>query len=114
MSFRCEAQQMTYLQLSCVLVITAVVHPEIASTQVIQGLYDLTPAEARIARGIASGKTVNDLASEAGLAAGTVRQQLKSVFSKTGVSRQAELVGMLVGSALSFPSKANFGEQSLN
>jgi DNA-binding CsgD family transcriptional regulator len=88
---------------SCVLVITAVAHPEIASTQVIQGLFDLTPAEAKVARGIAAGRTVDDLASEAGLAAGTVRYQLKSVFSKTGVSRQAELVGILVGSALKSP-----------
>jgi DNA-binding CsgD family transcriptional regulator len=85
---------------SCVLVITAVAHPEIAPTQVIQGLFDLTPAEARIARGIAAGKTVEDLANESGLAVATVRQQLKSVFSKTGVSRQAELVGILVGGAL--------------
>jgi DNA-binding CsgD family transcriptional regulator len=88
---------------SCVLVITAVTHPEIASTQVIRGLFDLTPAEARIACGIAAGKTVDDLAHEAHLAVGTVRQQLKSVFSKTGVSRQAELVGILVGSALRSP-----------
>jgi DNA-binding CsgD family transcriptional regulator len=85
---------------SCVLVITSVAHPEMASTQVVQGLFDLTPAEARIARGIATGKTVDELAHEACLAVGTVRQQLKSVFNKTGVSRQAELVGILVGSAL--------------
>jgi DNA-binding NarL/FixJ family response regulator len=49
---------------------------------------------------IASGKTVDEMANEAGLAVGTVRQQLKSVFSKTGASRQAELVGVLAGSAL--------------
>jgi DNA-binding CsgD family transcriptional regulator len=85
---------------SCLLIITSVEHPEMASTQVVQGLFDLTPAEARIARGIAAGKTVDELAHEARLAVGTVRQQLKSVFNKTGVSRQAELVGILVGSAL--------------
>jgi hypothetical protein len=50
---------------SCVLVIAAITHPGIASTQTIQGLFDLTPAEARIARGIAAGKTVDDLAHEA-------------------------------------------------
>jgi DNA-binding CsgD family transcriptional regulator len=86
---------------SCVLVITSVAHPETASAQVVQGLFDLTPSEARIARGIAAGKTIDELAREAGLAVGTVRQQLKAVFSKTGVSRQAELVGILVGSSLS-------------
>ena len=90
---------------SCLLVITAVARPQIASAQVIQGLFDLTPAEAKVARGIAAGKTVDDLANEAGLAVGTVRQQLKSVFSKTGVSRQTELVAVLIGSALASPGK---------
>ncbi len=88
---------------ACVLVITTVANPAVVSADVIQGLFDLTPAEARVARGIAAGRTVDEMAHEAGLAAGTVRQQLKSVFSKTGVSRQAELVGILAGSAL-FPS----------
>jgi DNA-binding CsgD family transcriptional regulator len=95
---------------SCVLVITAVAHPEIASTQVVQGLFDLTPAEARVARGIAAGKTVDDLAYETGLAVGTVRQQLKSVFNKTGVSRQAELVGILVGGTLKSSGNIQAGD----
>jgi DNA-binding CsgD family transcriptional regulator len=88
---------------SCIVVITTVSRPQIASAEVIRDLFDLTPAEARVAHGIAAGKTVNDLAGEAGLALGTIRQQLKSVFSKTGVSRQADLVALLVGSTLSFP-----------
>jgi DNA-binding CsgD family transcriptional regulator len=86
----------------CVLVIPTVARRGIASAEVIQSLFDLTPAEARVARGIAVGKTVNELAQEAGLAAATVRNQLKSVFSKTGVSRQADLVGILAGTALNF------------
>jgi DNA-binding CsgD family transcriptional regulator len=90
---------------SCIVVVTTVSRPRIASAEVLRDLFDLTPAEARVARGIAAGKTVHDLASEAGLALGTIRQQLKSVFSKTGVSRQADLVGLVVGSALSFPGK---------
>ncbi|MGY3133807.1 DNA-binding CsgD family transcriptional regulator [Bradyrhizobium sp. USDA 4501] len=85
---------------SCVLVLTTVSQQAIAATQVIQGLFDLTPAEAHVAHGIAAGKTVDAIAMEVGVAVGTVRQQLKAVFGKTGVSRQAELVGMLVGSAL--------------
>jgi DNA-binding CsgD family transcriptional regulator len=95
---------------SCMLTITSVSRPEIASVRIIQDLFDLTPAEARVARGIAAGKTVHDLADEAGIAAGTVRQQLKSVFSKTGVSRQADLVGLLVGSGLSFCGNAPPGD----
>ena len=85
---------------SCVLVITAVGHRETAPAQVIQGLFDLTPAEAKVACRVAAGLTVDGIADEVGCAVGTVRQQLKSVFAKTGVSRQAELVGILAGSAL--------------
>ena len=90
---------------ACMLVIAAVARPAIASAQIIQDLFDFTPAEARVARGIAAGKTVHDLAVEAGVSAGTIRQHLKSVFSKTGVSRQADLVGILVGSAFGFSSR---------
>jgi DNA-binding CsgD family transcriptional regulator len=93
----------------CLLVIAAVARREIASEALLQDLFDLTPAEARVARGIAAGKTVHDLADEAGLAAGTIRQQLKSVFGKTGLSRQADLVGILVGSALHFSGKVTCG-----
>jgi DNA-binding CsgD family transcriptional regulator len=95
---------------SCIIVITAVSRPRIASAEVLRDLFDLTPAEARVACGIAAGKTVHDLAAEAGLAAGTVRQQLKSVFGKTGVSRQADLVALVVGSALSFPGTMPAGK----
>jgi DNA-binding CsgD family transcriptional regulator len=97
---------------SCIVVITTVSRPRVASAQVLRDLFDLTPAEARVARGIAAGKTVHDLAAEAGLAAGTIRQQLKSVFGKTGVSRQADLVALLAGSALSFPGGMSPGSMA--
>lgn len=94
------AANATFMAAFCVLVITTVARMEIASTEIIRCLFDLTPAEARVARGIAVGKTVDELAHGAGLVAATVRNQLKSVFSKTGVSRQADLVGILAGTAL--------------
>jgi DNA-binding CsgD family transcriptional regulator len=95
---------------SCVVVVTAIARPQIASAQVLQDLFGLTPAEARVARWIAAGKRIRDIADEAGLAAGTVRQQLKSVFAKTGVSRQADLVGLLVGSGLGLPAIMSIGD----
>jgi DNA-binding CsgD family transcriptional regulator len=95
-----DAADNVFMAALCVLVITTVARMGVASTHVIQCLFNLTPAEARVARGIAVGKTVDELADEAGLAATTVRNQLKSVFSKTGVSRQADLVGILAGTEL--------------
>jgi DNA-binding CsgD family transcriptional regulator len=55
-------------------------------------LYDLTPAEARVARAIAQGLTVSAIAARFGLSPLTVRSQLKSVLAKTGSGRQSELV----------------------
>ena len=38
------------------------------------------------------GQSLTQYADQSGLAIGTVRQQVKSVFRKTGTGRQAELV----------------------
>jgi DNA-binding CsgD family transcriptional regulator/PAS domain-containing protein len=53
---------------------------------------ELSPAEARLTAAIASGRTIQQFAQEAGVSLNTTRTLLKRVFSKTGVSRQAELV----------------------
>ncbi|MDX3925506.1 MAG: helix-turn-helix transcriptional regulator [Shinella sp.] len=55
----------------------------------------LTPAEARVAAGIAEGKTVNELAAANSVSRETVRSQLKHVYAKLGVNRQAELVRLI-------------------
>ena len=61
-----------------------------------EGVYD----EARVARAIIVGQTVESFSSSLGVSRETVRAQLKSVFAKTGVQRQAELVALLVGKTL--------------
>ncbi|WP_407519405.1 helix-turn-helix transcriptional regulator [Methylobacterium oryzisoli] len=67
---------------------------------VLEGLFDLTGAEARVARGIADCRTVDQIAGEFGLSRETVRSQLKAVLAKTGMSRQSELVGLLAAGTL--------------
>jgi DNA-binding CsgD family transcriptional regulator len=54
--------------------------------------FDLTPAETRIAVALASGQSIAEIAAARGVSAHTVRVQLQSLFDKTGVRRQAELV----------------------
>jgi DNA-binding CsgD family transcriptional regulator len=85
---------------SAILVLTPVVPAEVPTAEVIQGLFDLTPAEARVARGIAEQKTVVAIADALGVARETVRSQLKSVLAKTGTGRQAELAALLAGSRI--------------
>ena len=82
---------------SAILIVTPVKPTLAPSAQVIQGLFDLTGAEARIAQMILYGKTISDIARASSTTEGTVRCQLKSVFSKTGVRRQADLVSLLSG-----------------
>lgn len=80
-----------------VLLMTPVVLRELPAPDVIQGLFDLTPAEARIARALGGGMTISQIATTTGASAATVRNQVQAVFGKTGMHRQADLVGLLQG-----------------
>ncbi|KQT59723.1 LuxR family transcriptional regulator [Methylobacterium sp. Leaf456] len=83
-----------------VLIATPVVARDVPSADVVQGLFDLTPAESRLAALIAAGDAPIPAAAKLGITPSTARSVLKRVFQKTGVSRQAELVGLLTGTAL--------------
>jgi DNA-binding CsgD family transcriptional regulator len=58
--------------------------------------YQLTPAEARLAALLAADCSLEEAAAELGVAVGTVRTRLKSIFSKTDTHRQASLVRLLL------------------
>lgn len=65
--------------------------------RVLSGLFDLTPGEARVARELASGASLESVSLTLGLKIETVRTYLKRIFVKTGTRRQAELTHMLSG-----------------
>jgi DNA-binding CsgD family transcriptional regulator len=65
--------------------------------RVLSGLFDLTPAEGKVARELARGKSVEDIATLHGVTVETVRTHVKSIFAKTGSNRQPELVALLLG-----------------
>lgn len=69
------------------------------SPDAIACLFGLSGAEARLAAGLVAGKTLEQYAAQRGVGIGTVRGQVKQVFAKTGTTRQAELVGLLLTSA---------------
>lgn len=64
-------------------------------TGLLQSLFDLSPAEARIADQLARGLSLGETAQAAKVSTETVRKQLASIFAKTGVNRQTDLVAML-------------------
>ena len=56
---------------------------------------NLTEAEGRIAVALYEGLSVADYANARAVSIHTARNQLKSVFRKSGVSRQSELVQLI-------------------
>ena len=75
--------------------------PEAETTQaeILQKLYELTPAEGNVAELLASGKSVREIADETSVRENTVRIHLKRIFDKTGTKRQAELVKLVLSGA---------------
>lgn len=65
----------------------------------ISTLYSLTKSEVRLAQCLVSGANVAESADKLGVAVSTLRSQLKSMFRKTGVSSQSQLVLLLVQSS---------------
>jgi DNA-binding CsgD family transcriptional regulator len=80
-----------------VLLLTPVTLPNGPPVELVTSLFDFTPAEARIARSLTTGKTLDDIATSGGVSRHTVRTQLRGVLQKTGCARQAELVALLSG-----------------
>jgi DNA-binding CsgD family transcriptional regulator len=62
---------------------------------ILRQAFGLTPAEARLAVGLAAGRDLTEIAHAFGVEVGTARTQLKSIFAKTGSHRQGELVALL-------------------
>jgi DNA-binding CsgD family transcriptional regulator len=58
-------------------------------------LFDLSPAEARLASAIAAGKSLNQAAFAAGITVSSARTYLARIFAKTGARQQSQLVILL-------------------
>lgn len=69
------------------------------SPELVQKLFGLTRAEAALAAELARGCSLDAAAEAQGIARNTARAHLRSIFAKTGVGRQAELVQLLLRSA---------------
>ena len=59
----------------------------------------LTPAESQVAALLADGKTVRDIALATGRLESTIRSHVKHMFAKHGLSRQADLVRLVLSLA---------------
>jgi DNA-binding CsgD family transcriptional regulator len=84
-----------FVRCAAALVLTPVTLPQAPPVELVQSLFDLTPAEARVARSLASGKTVDDIAADGGISPNTIRTHVRGVLEKTGCNRQVDIVALL-------------------
>lgn len=82
------------------LVVTPVTGRRSPPVELLRSLFDLTPSEARVARGLAAGDSLDGIAQSGNVSRNTVRSQLQQVLEKIGCSRQAEVTAILSNIAL--------------
>jgi DNA-binding CsgD family transcriptional regulator len=85
---------------AAILVAIPIVAREVPAAEILQGLFNLTSAEARVAHAIAARGTIDGVAAALNLSRETVRSQLKAALAKTGVARNIDLAVMLAGAGL--------------
>ncbi|TPJ49598.1 LuxR C-terminal-related transcriptional regulator [Mesorhizobium sp. B2-6-4] len=67
----------------------------VPSPTILIGLFDLTPAEARLAAALSQGQPLKDVASGLKITVKTSRTYLERIFAKTGTHQQSQLVALL-------------------
>ncbi|WP_159992592.1 helix-turn-helix transcriptional regulator [Roseomonas sp. 18066] len=77
------------------LVITGIGPLRAPDGALLTSLFDLTPAEIRLVRGLVAGHTLKTIAEQGPVALSTLRTQLVSVFRKTSTARQSELLALI-------------------
>ena len=86
-----------FVRCAGVLVLTPVALPNAPPVELVQSLFDLTPTEARVARGLTAGQTVEEIASTGNISVTTVRSHVRALLEKTGCRRQVEAVALFGG-----------------
>lgn len=69
----------------------------IASARQLMSMFGLSAAEARLARALCHGETLEEYAAAQGVKLPTVKTQLRAVFGKTQTDRQVTLVALISG-----------------
>jgi DNA-binding CsgD family transcriptional regulator len=88
-----------------VLTLTPITLPHAPPVELVRSLFDLTPAEARVARSLASGKAVETIAADGGVSLTTIRTHVRAVLEKTGCNRQIDVVALLIAISATRPTQ---------
>ncbi len=82
------------------LIATVASRPKAPPFEILNTLFDLTPAEARVARMLTSGLSAVEIAEAGKVSTDTIRGQIKSMLQKSGMHRQSDLIVFLAGISL--------------
>lgn len=77
------------------MIVTPIDRQRVPSAETIQGLFDLTPSEAKVARLLAAGQDVKSTAAQLSVSTETVRTHVKAILSKSGMPRQADFLAAI-------------------
>lgn len=83
-------------QAAAIVLIDALDTPLAPTARLLRQVFGLTGAEAEIAAAVSSGRELDDISHTRGVSLGTLRNQLKTIYAKTGTRRQTELVALLL------------------
>jgi DNA-binding CsgD family transcriptional regulator len=77
----------------------------------LQHLFDLTPAESRVALTLCAGRSPKEIARDLHVSVATVRSHVASLLAKTGTSRQVQLVRLLTSLPAATPRAPPLGRR---
>jgi DNA-binding CsgD family transcriptional regulator len=72
----------------------------VPSPTLLAGLFDLTPAESRLAAALSQGRPLKEAAAISNITVKTSRTYLERIFAKTGTRQQSQLVALLKSAEL--------------
>lgn len=72
----------------------------VPSPDILSGLFDLAPSEARLAVSLAAGNPLKTAAAASDIKLSTARSYLEQIFRKTGTNQQSQLVALLKSASL--------------
>lgn len=90
------AAKSPFLGARAVLILNDLDQERAIQSNLLSKVFNLTPAEARLASLFAKDLSLDEIANSLGISRQTARNQLKSIFAKTGTGRQAELLSLLL------------------
>ncbi|WMS43232.1 hypothetical protein RDV64_02185 [Acuticoccus sp. MNP-M23] len=84
-----------FLRTAFFVIVTPVEWNRASAAEMIQGIFDLTPAEAKVGASLARGESVQSTAVDFGVSVETVRSHVKSLLAKSGMERQTDFVATM-------------------